>query len=289
MAGSSTPSAQPQEAAKSMSSRLLNMKFMQRAAASSTTSTPAASTSATPTTEHLAKRRRVESQASPPSTSTPGTPYTPVEAHSPSTTFGLSRGGSSTFNRGLGADTEWVLNLETTIENSSKTRARSQANGKSSKGSRFNGLAEDSGEGTDPEEEDIWNNQPSGRQTYGSFKQKRKSRPKPNNAANDESIDSPSDQSESDGHDLSHQRTPSGKRKKNHSKGADSDEEMRQVRKAIEAKHRNMMSTGPPRANLAGGGNSPYQSFAGNQGGYGQKRRREDGDYKSRKKLRKTI
>jgi len=287
MAGFSTPSAQPQEAAKSMSSRLLNMKFMQRAAAS-TTSTPAASTAATPATEPFAKRRRVESQASPPSTSMPGTPYTPVEERSPSTTFGLSRGGSSTFDRGAGADTEWVLDLKTAFENSSKTRARLQANGKTSKGSRFNGLAEESGEGTDPEEEDIWNNQPSGRQTYGSFKQKRKSRPQPNNTANDESKDSPSDQSESDGPDLSNHRTPSGKRKKNHSKDADSDEEMRQVRKAIEAKHRNMMSTAP-RTNPAGGGKSPYQSFTGNQGGLGQKRRREDGDYKSRKKSRKTI
>jgi len=266
-----------------MSSRLLNMKFMRRAAAS-TTSTPAASTTATPATEPFAKRRRVEIQASPPSTSTPGTPYTPVEEHSPSTTFGLSRGGTSTFNRGAGADTEWVLDLKTTFENSLKTRARSEANGKTSQGSCFNGLAEEPGEGTDTEEEDIWNNQPSGRQTYGSFKQKRKSRPRPN----DESIDSPSDHSDSDGPDLSNHRTPSGKRKKNHSTGADSDEEMRQVRKAIEAKHRNMTSTAP-RANPAGGGKSPYQPYTGNQAGSGQKRRREDGDYKSRKKSRKTI
>lgn len=252
---------------------------MQRAGAS-TTSTPAASTTSTPVTEPVAKRRRVESETSSPSASAAGTPYTPAgssqTSEAPVTTFGLSRGGTSTFGRGEGADTEWVLDLKMRFPKTGKVKSRTSG----ANGSRFDTLEDDDGDEADgDEEEDIWSHQPAGRQAYGSFKQKRRSRVQESHSANDEDLDSLSDASEDKEHNKSGRHTPSRKRPKNSSKGADSDEEMRQVRRAMEAKHRSMAGTGTPGGGGGGGGHP----------GGGHKRSREEGNYKSRKKSRKTI
>jgi len=150
----------------------------------------------------------------------------------------------------------------------------------------------------DQDEEDIWaTGQPPGRQTYGTFKQKRRSRkqqPPAANAADGEEPSSQSQSGESDadsgpdsdseeaantagrhdgGRSRSGGQTPQTPVRKQ-AKDVDSDEEMRQVRRAIEAKHRSMMGMAPN-----GGGRS----------GGGQKRSRESGTYKTRKKARKTI
>jgi hypothetical protein len=154
------------------------------------------------------------------------------------------------------------------------------------------GAREEAGSDRDAsDEEDIWANQGAGRQTYGSFKSKRKSRPVPN----DHDVDLASEESgetDADGSDDSepHARSRQTPGKKNKSGDVDSDEEMRQVRKAIEAKHRSMMGTTPR------GGGSPREErglpLTGNRGGFGggqRKRGREEGGYKSRKKARQTI
>ncbi|KIV86305.1 hypothetical protein PV11_01923 [Exophiala sideris] len=283
MAGLSTP-APRQPPAKQMSSRLLNMKFMQRASVS-TTSTPAASKTSTPATEPLAKRRRVESETHSPSTSTPDTPYTPTASSQTSdaqvTAFGLSRGGISTFNRGEGADTEWVLDLKMRVP---KTDSQQQSRTNGTNG-RFDALEDDDGE-ADEDDEDIWSHQPPGRQAYGSFKGKRRSRLQQSQAADDEDPDSPSEASEDDEQNTSTRQTPSQKRQKNNSKDADSDEEMLQVRRAMEAKHGRMTATTP----RTGGGGARLPISGGHPGGGGgHKRSREDGNYKMRKKSRKTI
>lgn len=283
---------------------------MQRAAASS----PATSSNnlQTPSTEPLAKRRRIESAASSPSVSTPGTPAsgaggaTPVAAvATPSavgtaaqaSSFGAARGGTSIFNRGEGDDTEWVLETKVKIPANNVKTPRSNGRGGAAgsnpvvetKGSRFQfGEEEDPADDDDeddeddPEEDDIWNNQPRGRQTYGSFKQKRKSKDaaRDSNSASDSDDDDDDDDDDEDDSELddnARRRGPGGKGHKPSSsrggktKDIDSDEEMRQVRRAIEQKHRNMMGTGTP-----GGGGGP-------------KRRREEGNYKAKKKARKTI
>ncbi|EXJ91898.1 hypothetical protein A1O3_00448 [Capronia epimyces CBS 606.96] len=296
MASLSTPSARPQQPAKQMSSRLLNMKFMKRAAAASPTSTPTAATTQTPSSEPFAKRRRIENTASSPSASNPATPSrgsgTPtLTAETQSTSLTLPREGISTFSRGDGADTEWVLDLKIPFSNgpssSSHSLAKPQASGVN--GSRFSSLHEEEQNPNDdsedgPEDEDIWTNQPVGRQTYGSFKQKRKTgtvqkKNEDDNGDLSSGSENPDAESDSDGsdHHATHRRTPSRLNKKKFSNDADSDEEMRLVRRAIEQKHRTMLGT----ATAAHGG--------GGIGGRGQKRGREDGNYKSRKKLRQTI
>ncbi|EXJ93389.1 hypothetical protein A1O1_01781 [Capronia coronata CBS 617.96] len=287
MAGFSTPNARSQQPAKQMSSRLLNMKFMQRSAAS----TPTAGTTQTPSTEPASKRRRIESStASSPAPSAPATPSSTPSAtnatHAGAVT--VTRGGISTFSRGDGADTEWVLDLKMAFPGGANSKSNGQVTAQSNgaTGSRFSSIHGLNGEDSDEEDieggdedEDIWANQPCGRQTYGSFKQKGK--PRTTHATpsehNDADLSSASEDSDGDSeadpadHDHSHRRTPSRKRPKKASKNVDSDEEMRQVRRAIEQKHRNMAGT-------------PITA-----GGRGQKRGREDGNYKSRKKSRKTI
>ncbi|KAL2423927.1 hypothetical protein ABEF95_010012 [Exophiala dermatitidis] len=290
MAGLSTPSARGQQPAKQMSSRLLNMKFMQRAAAASPSG---AATTQTPSTEPSSKRRRIEDTNFSPSASAPGTPASaPGTPHSPAdvqtTNLGVARGGVSTFNRGDGADTEWVLDLNMTFPPATKDSvSRPSANGHMNAGDHSRNLTWDAEASEESEDEDIWSNQPSGRQTYGSFKHKRKSKTTQSNLEDNGDLSPGSEASDADSdsddldHNGSHHRTPSRRGKKKASKAADSDEEMRQVRRAMEQKHRNMQGTGgPPGRGGGGGGGTPSG---------GGKRRREDGNYKSRKKSRKTI
>jgi len=262
---------------------------MQRASVS-TTSTPAASKTSTPVTEPQAKRRRVESETHTSPTSAPGTPYTPAASSQTSdvqtTTFGQSRGGISTFNRGEGADTEWVLDLKMGVPKT-KSQPQSQSRPNGTNGSRFDALEDDDDQedDDDDDDEDIWSHQHSGRQAYGSFKGKKRSRLQQSQAADDEDEDSQSDASEDDEQDVSSRHTPSRKRQKNSSKDADSDEEMRQVRRAMEAKHGRMAATTPK----SGGGGGRLPITGGHPGGGGHKRSREDGNYKMKKKARKTI
>ncbi|KIX09749.1 uncharacterized protein Z518_00830 [Rhinocladiella mackenziei CBS 650.93] len=296
MAGFSTANARPQQATKQMSSRLLNMKFMQRAAAS----TPASSATQTLSTEPLAKRRRMESGMSSPADSTPGTPSNEINTpavDAQSTGLTLARGGTSTFTREEGADTEWILDLQMTFPScigaQTDGHSQSQVNGinestpRSRVGENNAGDKDEAGQ----DEEDIWTNQPRGRQMYGSFK-KRKSRTSTgtNNRQQDQDdlssgpgdpdsdSESDSDTSNSPDSDVG-RKTPSQKRKQNSSRDVDSDEEMRKVRREIERKHRNMAGLGPKGPSGGGGGG----------GAQGRKRRREDGNYKNQKKSRKTI
>lgn len=266
---------------------------MQRAAAASPTSASPTTTAQTPSTEPSAKRRRIESTASSPAGSTPGTPSlgpgTPSaanETHTPGLT--APRGGISTFSRGDEADTEWVLDLKLPFPDGSKPAQNGQKELRANEvnGSRFSsihGLQDQDSSEDDVEEEDIWANQPSGRQIYGLFKQKRKTKAAQTKQQENGDLSSGSDDSDADSgsdnpdHAKSHHATPSRKRQNKRSKEVDSDEEMRQVRRAIEQKHRSMLGTG----NMAHGG--------GRAAGRGQKRGREDGNYKSWKKSRKTI
>ncbi|KAL2414190.1 hypothetical protein ABEF95_000886 [Exophiala dermatitidis] len=290
MAGFSTPSTRGQQPAKQMSLRLLNMKFMQRAAAASPSG---AATTQTPSTEPSSKRRRIEDTTVSPSASAPGTPAsasgTPhSSADVQTTSLGVARGGLSTFNRGDGADTEWVLDLNMTFPATAKVDvSHPSANGQMNGGNPSRNSTRQGQASEGSEDEDIWSNQPSGRQTYGSFKHKRRSKTAQGDLEDNgdlspgsEASDTDSDSDDTD-HNGSRHRTPSRRGKTKASKAADSDEEMRQVRRAMEQKHRNMQGTGGPPARGGGGG-------GGTPSG-GGKRRREDGNYKSRKKSRKTI
>lgn len=267
---------------------------MRRAAASSVPSTPtgAASTSQTPLTEPAVKRRRIDSGASSPATSTPGTPLSGTNNAATGggrdSNFGASRGGVSNFIPGEGADTEWVLNLKMTFPGVGKTTSNGHAHPRSNTPnetpSRANASRLDNRD-QDQDDEDIWANQPSGRQTFGSFRRKQRSKTQQNPTSDDEDLSSGSEESDSgsgSGSDFPNgprpdrpsQRTPSQRRSAKAGKDVDSDEEMRQVRRAMEAKHRSMMGTGPTTQGVGGGG---------------QKRSRESGGYKTRKKARQTI
>ena len=286
---------------------------MQRAGAT----TPASSGAQTPATEPLAKRRRIESAASSPSVSVPGTPVGGV------TNSGLlipARGGISTFTRFEGADTEWVLDMKMKIPKDSQSDLSRKSDRVNGSASRFSALAERNGEHDEvsAEEDDIWNtSQPSGRQTFGTFKRKRKSRVTAYHQAqeDDEDLSSASasgDTSDSDAdcnsdpssnsYTARHRRTPTSQRN-GHSmarKEVDSDEEMRQARRAIEQKHRSMMggAGAMPRNNststLPITGGSDNRQFRGNRSsekekGGKKRKRRDEGSYKKKKKARKTI
>ncbi|KIX92454.1 uncharacterized protein Z520_11774 [Fonsecaea multimorphosa CBS 102226] len=312
---------------KQMSSRLLNMKFMQRAAAATTprsaTSTPTSSTThQTPATEPLAKRRRIDSTTSSPSaTSTPGTPSnglayagssTPTNASQNSGLGIAPRGGTSTFTRFEGADTEWVLDLKMRFSGD-KQPSYTDANGNDERvdpaRSRFGLLSSRNEDEEEEEEEDIWNNnQPSGRQTFGSFDGKRrKSRSStrqgqgqdhdendPDLSSASDSDSAPDSDSDSDS-DLERDNIPNSSnrstpRQTNRGTPAkpttataeiDSDEEMDRVRMAIEQKHRSMMGSGGH-----GARNTLGTPKAGN------KRKREGNGKKNKnknKKARKTM
>ena len=285
---------------------------MQRAtAASPATSTPASSAAQTPATEHLAKRRRIETTTtSSPSISVPGTPTneTPNRQATPS----MARGGFSKFGRFEGADTEWVLNVNVIVpgagasSSAQKKNTDNNVNALNGAASRFNVLAarHEDEENASSEQDDIWDSgQPSGRQTFGSF-EKRKRRVVSEQVDNDEVLSSASDSNEksdsgddtdSDAsyHDHTH-KTPTRQHGKFQPKAAndvDSDEEMRQVRRAMEQKHRNMMF-GPGGSGARGIKDTwaagPRKWERGNrvtkrEGG------RDGGSYKRQKKARKTI
>lgn len=219
-----------------------------------------------------------------------------------------ARGGLSTFDRFEGADTEWVLDLKPVLPVESKNKStcsqktRSQVNSNGVNGSsRFSVLAEQRQDESE-EDEDIWSTkaQPSGRQTFGSFKKKKKTRHSDATASQYASLDdgedeegspaSDSESAETTGSDSSSSntryrktRTPTSTRKSQRPKNpqdVDSDEEMRRVRAAIEQKHRNMAGSGP------GGSAGHHLKTLKNR----QKRKgRDDGSYKSHKRARKTI
>ncbi|ETI24565.1 hypothetical protein G647_03934 [Cladophialophora carrionii CBS 160.54] len=266
---------------------------MQRAAAASpTTSAAASSTTHTPATEPSSKRRRVESTTSSPVTSIPGTPMNELPNGLASPT--MARGGVSTFRREE-ADTEWVLDVKVQVPQykGSDSARKTNRDGNTAL-NRFNALGDQHEEGeASSSEDDIWTAaQPSGRQTFGTFR-KRKSRiATPSDriqADGDEDLSSASDADDhsesddesgsdrsSDSHTARGHQTPTshGKRRSHQPKDVNSDEEMRQVRQAIEQKHRNMRGTAMdhPKAKQ------------------GNKRKgREQGSYKKRKKARKTI
>lgn len=299
---------------------------MQRAAASTSTS-PSTSQTQTPATEPLAKRRRIESTASSPPASAPGTPSqdinTPTEvtpSGTPSeevrsTNLNLSRGGISSFNRGPGADTEWVLDLSMKFPGDARVVSKltdhitGQISGIGGSRYRFDDHKgpDDEGVAEEDEEEDIWNNQPSGRYTYGSFKQKgkRKTTPKvqdgkdqdftsmrgDSESDSDSANDSDGDADSSASADTKALRLKMASRGRmrsttHQSKDPDSDEEMRQVRRAIEQKHRNMMGTGTRDGASGSGGRGGRNAIS-----TGPKRRRalDDGGHKAKKKARKTL
>ena len=244
---------------------------MQRAAASTPTSQPAQ----TPSTEPATKRRRIDSATSSPALSTPGTPNTEsnfIPQFAPLAQI-LRRVGTSTFDRGEGADTEWVLDLKLKIPGEVKAQSRNDSTKGSIKANGISGIPglgntepdESEAEEEEAGEEDIWQHQPSGRQTYGSFRQKSKH------------VTTPQDQTGADNEaDLS---SGSGSDPDSDS-NVDSDEEMRQVRKAMEQKHDRMG---------AGAGSSRGGKNRGRGGGPSKtgKRRREESSYKAKKKARK--
>ncbi|KIW68569.1 hypothetical protein PV04_04507 [Phialophora macrospora] len=295
MAGFSTPQlarSPSSQQAKQMSSRLLNMKFMQRAAAASpTTSTAASSTVHTPATEPSAKRRRVESNTSSPVTSVPGTPMN--EIPNGLATPIMVRGGVSTF-RHEQAETEWVLDVKVRLPQQKRSGYASKGNGNGSADPNgFSALVDRDEEGGDnSSEEDIWTTtQPSGRQTFGSFRKgkSRNTTQADQSREDDEDLSSASDadehfdsdedsrsESSSNSCTARHRKTPTshGKSRVNPTKDLNSDDEMRQVRQAIEQKHRNMRGTA---------GDHPKAKHGNKRGG------REQGSYKTRKKARKTI
>ena len=260
---------------------------MQRAAAvSPATSTPASATAQTPSAEHSAKRRRVESTTSSPSYSVPGTPT--VDSVNGLATPTTARGGISTFIR-AGAETEWVLELQVPssqdkINSAKRNNQNVKTDGVNGTASRFNALAhrDEELEDISDQEDDVWDTtQPSGRQTFGSFK-KQKSR-----------ISTQIDHTQNDNEQDLSSASGSSESSDSHSEDdPNSDEEMRNVRRAIEQKHRSMQGFGPPvrtgqsafsRNGQAGGG-SPFD-----KGQRGQKRKgREEGSYKQKKKARKA-
>jgi hypothetical protein len=289
---------------------------MQRAAASSpaspATSTPGATT---PVTEPPSKRRRFETSS--PAFSGPGTPRndgTPIP----------SRGGISTFNpfEVEGVDTEWTLDEQTSAFSTSQRSEQAGANGRRitdgangfALASRFGALADqpDAGENESSEEDDIWAaKNTTGRQTFGAFK-KRSLRPKePQEASNDADLSSASDpevsgsdEDDDDDSDSSGSESDSSPARQRQRIDVDSDEEMRQVRAAIEQKHRNMAGlgqrtsrpgggagrnsgSGRDRFASAGGARGGSSSARGGRGGGVQKRKgREQGSYKMKKKAK---
>jgi hypothetical protein len=209
----------------------------------------------------------------------------------------MARGGISTFKHEE-AETEWVLEVKVPLPQYKRTghATKSNQNG-SADPNGFSALAgRDEEGGASSSEEDIWTTtQPSGRQTFGSFR-KGKSRTtsaqlnQTREGDDDEDLSSASNagehsdsdeesgaESSSDSHTARRHKIPPtshGKSRANPTKDINSDEEMRQVRQAIEKKHRNMRGTAidHPKAKQ------------------GMKRKgREQGSYKTRKKARKTI
>ena len=251
-------------------------------------------------------------------------PGTPVDGAS---NLGLAlpttaRGGISTFMRSDGADSEWVLDVKAPDADLKRGTSMTNLNSKRANGnaSHFGALAEVGAHTeVEVEEENVWNSgQSSGRQMFGSFKRKRKSRTKtdPEQTHDGGDLDSKSESEDESGSDAdsgsdastdsctAHRRkTPTTQRNgiSKSTKDLESDEEMRQVRRAIEQKHRSMMGGAKtvPRSNnnnisrlpVTGGfdGRPPWPQ--GSETGKGRKipRRRDEGSYKKKKRARKTI
>jgi hypothetical protein len=251
----------------------------------------------------------------------------------------LRRGGTNTFTRGEGADTEWVLDLMLPAAaprrpQPSKIRSNHGTNG--GEVSVIPGLGEvddddddsdttsEDEEDQEREEEDIWHNQPAGRQTYGSFKRKGKTSGKQKNAnaeagddeEDDEELssasnsDSESDRdSDSDNASLSSDDEDDDKntyarqrRRKQKQHGSDSfkptknkkdaaensDEEMRKVRRAMEQKHDRMAGTGGGK-HAAGRGMMRGGGRGGGSSGVGRKHQRGADDHHSYKDKARSM
>ncbi|KIV93020.1 hypothetical protein PV10_04265 [Exophiala mesophila] len=284
MAGLSTPNPR-QQPSKQMSSRLLNMKFMQRASAStptSATSTPKTQPSYTntPTTEPSSKRRKIASATDSPFASDPASPIgTPSE--------GFGRLGTSTFVRPPGAETEWVLDLNDKFLQPAGPAALvankhvTNGQGKSSNNS-IPGLGDvSSGAESEGTDEDMWRNQPPGRQTFGVYKKKQRTRTSTSNQPTDDDSNGDSDEGSDSGSDSengsqdsdsdSADSSPRSKSRSNSKKSTgnqktstrdvDSDEEMRRVRREMEQKHSRMAGTSTPKSTK-----SPYGPRGSNTG-----------------------
>lgn len=269
---------------------------MQRAsAASPATSIPRPVGAQTPATEPPVKRRRIESSTTSPSISVPGTPTIDSANGLVTPTPTTVRGGVSTFTR-VGADTEWVLEMkppsrESALRSTENSSHNFKPSGPNGSASRFTALADQDDEIEDMsgEEEDIWNTaQPSGRQTFGSFKKQKSRKPTQQNQPpddNEEDLSSASGSDDDSDSDNGSDEKP----------GLDSDEEMRRAARSME-KHRSMEGGGfggRPGQNAfsnrgQSGGKRPFDN-----GQRGQKRKgREQGSYKQKKKAknsRKTI
>ena len=275
---------------------------MQRAAATSPASSPASATR-TAATEPSSKRRRIEgtTTTSSPSISAPGTPRT--ETPNGQRTPSLLRGGSSTFIRVEGTDTDWVLDVPVQISNPSPAQTSStipHTNGNHSSTSRFGVLAnrEENREDAFSEEDNIWApNLPRGRQTFGSFKRKSRTTTtsqQPINNDNDADL-TPNSDSEAVSSDSEEDPDSRLRRKpeqtgprnsSNPNKGqVDSDEEMRQVRHAMGKKLNNMQF----KYGQGGGGGGGRRDHDRGQRGTKRRGGRDEGNYKMKKKARKTI
>lgn len=151
MSGSSTPVSGKQE--RTMSSRLLTMKFMQRAAASAS-NRPCPSSSSVPASPipdpngHPAKRLKLSSPAPQSPGPNPSTPHSFHRLDDPSTPLAPDRSKDSTQQTygGNAAETPWILNPSRAIETP--------------------GTPKSPWEDISPEEPAI------GRRTFGNFKKK---------------------------------------------------------------------------------------------------------------------
>ena len=284
---------------------------MQRATAATPLS-QRGGTQQSPSSEPALKRQKIHDAGTPPShsvSSTPGgTPYVAennsTQPRSTALPDILRRGGRSTFTRGEGADTEWVLDVKlpevAPLQNTYLRSVRTRSHG--AKGGNISGIPglgevddnDDTSEDEDADEEDIWHDQPSGRQTYGSFKRKSAADRKRDEAGtdhdHDEDLSSGSDSSGpdsdsdecgsdsdsgsgsmsisgSDDEDApratkTKQKTEHSRDKKQHRASAaaaaasaeNSDEEMRRVRREIEQKHDRMAGLAGKRGPGASGG-----------------------------------
>lgn len=270
---------------------------MQRAGASaptSATSTPKTQNSYTntPTTEPSSKRRRIASATSSPFASEPASPIgTPSES--------LSRLGTSSFVRPPGAETEWVLDLNTKFLQPAGVAAHANPGGNKhsingqdkTRSTSTPGLANvSSGSESEETDEDMWHNQPPGRQTFGVYQKKQRTRPSRSNQPSDEesngASDSPSDSDSDNGSsnaesdsaesstDLHDDRSKSrsnanksARTPKTPAQDIDSDEEMRRVRREMEQKHNRMTGASTPRSTK-----SPSRPRGGNSGSRQQQR-----------------
>jgi hypothetical protein len=156
----------------------------------------AAAGSKTPASAPPLKRRRIEHESNPPTPS----PFNRSSSQVFSTA--IKRSGEvpqDTPNRTLqnGDETEWILHVKLpaiipggeTLQNS------------------YNVLQDAADNDYDDEEDDIWNNQTSGRQTYGSFQRKKpQSHPQPSSTPNDADL-SPASGSDSDSRSIKRPRT----------------------------------------------------------------------------------